>query len=494
MSGIRVEGDTSGNVAEVNAGKHLKIAPQLTPTVDTGIVALAGKNDDGTIVAAGRTNRVYASEGQGLKQAVPVLYWDDTFNATAQNTANYFFGATGAQTAAQTGGFLILNNSSITTASTGCGVKTFKTFPLFAKSELRCNISALFTQAPQANETYEWGLFTVTSEGTGTPTDGVFFRRNTSGELRGIVNYNGTETQTAAMTAPSVSVTHDYVIVVQTNTVLFYIDDVLRGVVTLLTDAPTQGQPIMEASLPLNIRYVIGGSTPALASQIKVSDVFVTVLGPDQGRTWGECKAGFGHMGYQGQNGGTMGTTAQMGNSANPAAAVPTNTTAALGTGLGGIFWETPTLALGTDGIISSFQNPTGGTTQTPRNLIIRGIRVSSVIQTVIAGGPIGRTWFLAFGHNAVSLATAESASFGLSTAKAPRRVLIGHQVITAAQAVATLVAGDNNGALEMRFDGGPIVVAPGEFVAACVRSNTGGTIPTSGTIQHAITFDAYFE
>src|SRR2546427_8466053 len=225
MSGIRVEGDTSGNVAEVNAGKHLRVAPQLTPTVDTGIVAIAGKNDDGTVVAAGRTIRAYVSEGQGLKQAVPVLLWDDTFNALAQNTAKYSFGATGAQTAAQAGGFLILNNSAITTINTGCGLKTFRSFPLFAKAELRCNISALFTVAPQANETYEWGLFAVASEGTGTPTDGVFFRRNTSGELRGIVNYNGTETQTAAMTAPSANVNHDYVIVVQTNTVLFYIDE-----------------------------------------------------------------------------------------------------------------------------------------------------------------------------------------------------------------------------------------------------------------------------
>src|SRR2546428_3408919 len=423
MSGIRVEGDTSGNVAEVNAGKHLRVAPQLTPTVDTGIVAIAGKNDDGTVVAAGRTIRAYVSEGQGLKQAVPVLLWDDTFNALAQNTAKYSFGATGAQTAAQAGGFLILNNSAITTINTGCGLKTFRSFPLFAKAELRCNISALFTVAPQANETYEWGLFAVASEGTGTPTDGVFFRRNTSGELRGIVNYNGTETQTAAMTAPSANVNHDYVIVVQTNTVLFYIDDVLRAVITLLTDAPTQGQPMSAAAVPLNIRYVIGGSAPALASQIKVSDVFVTSLGPDLGRTFAEDKCGFGHMSYQGQNGGTMGTTGQNANNTNPAATVPTNTTAALGAGFGGKFQRTVTLAAGTDGIIQSFQNPFGTVTQTPRNLVIRGVTIHGVYTVALETSPLTQVVALAFGDNAVALPTGESPSFNNLTEKDRRTV-----------------------------------------------------------------------
>jgi hypothetical protein len=189
-----------------------------------------------------------------------------------------------------------------------------------------------------------------------------------------------------------------------------------------------------------------------------------------------------GHHAYQGQNGGTMGSTANYANSTNPTAAVPTNTTAALGTGLGGQFWETATLALTTDGIICSFQNPAGSVTQTPRTLYITGVKVTSYIQTVIAGGPFVCQWALAFGHTAVSLATAEAA-----TTKAPRRIAIGTQLVTAAQAVSTLVTGD----VQYKFDT-PIPVAPGEFIAM-VKKHV-GTVGTGGVIAHVITFDGYFE
>lgn len=480
-------GSTSGNVQEVDANNQAKVTTAQALGTAVGFSAMAGRNDDGTVVSGGRVLRAYVSESFGIKQALPCLLWDDTFNATAQNTAKYKFGAT-TQTGAQAGGFLILNNSSITTANTNSGIQTWRSFPLFAKAELRFNISCLFTQVPQANETYEWGPFQATLPGSAAPTDGVFWRRNNVGELRGVVNYNGTETQTAAITPPSVNVNHDYVIVVQTNTVCFYIDDVLVGVITLLSSAPTQGQPMMAAAVPLTIRYYIGASTPALASQIKVSDVFVTSLGPDLQRSWAEVKAGFGHMGSQGQNGGTMGTTGQNANNSNPAAAVPTNTTAALGTGLGGKFQETLTLAAATDGIISSFQNPAGGVNQTPRNLIIRGVIINGVVTVALTTNPLTGVLSLCYGHTAVSLATAESASFASGTAKAPRKIALGAVGAAATAAIGTTPTGVP---ILCPF-ASPIVIAPGEFVAVAHCKLT--TAPAAGAIMWTIAFDAYFE
>lgn len=480
-------GSSSAGKANVDANFNLNVNVPTTLS-QSGFVSVAGKNDDGSVVAGGRINRVYVSESFGLKQAVPVLHWDDTFNATAQNTSKYKFAAA-TQTGAMAGGFLILNNSAITTTNTNSAIQTFKSFPLFAKSELRVNFSALFTQVPQANETYEWGLFQATIPGGAAPTDGVFYRRNTSGELRGVINYNGTETQTAAITPPSVNVNHDYTIVVQTNTVLFYIDDILVGLLTLLSAAPTQGQPMMEAAVPITIRYYIGASTPTLASQIKVSDVFVTVLGPDETRLWSHTKAGFGHMAYQGQNGGTMGTTAQYANNSNPAATVPTNTSAALGTGLGGKFQETLTLAAGTDGIISSFQNPAGSVNQTPRNLIITGVNISGVVTVALTTNPLAGTMALCYGHTAVSLATAESGSFVSGTAKAPRRIaLCTTSVANATAPVGTPVAGTPQAFVFQS----PIVVAPGEFIA--ISHNKVATAPAAGAIMWTVAFDGYFE
>lgn len=479
-------GSSTANKANVDSGFNLNVTHPKT-LQRAGFGALATVDDDGS--TDGRVKRIYGTEANALKNAQTELLWDDTFNATAQNTAKYNFAAT-TQTGSQAGGYLILNTSAITTINTNSGIQTFRTFPIFAKSETRCNISLMLTQVPQANNLIEFGLFAAVLTTRVAPTDGVFFRYNQAAELRGVISYAGVETQTAAITAPSASVNHDFLIVINTNVVIFYIDDVKVGQIILETDAPTLGQPISAATVPLCVRTYHGGSAPALATQVKVSGVFVTILGPQLTRSWPEQKAGFGHMAYQGQNGGTMGTTAQYANSSNPAATVPTNTTAALGTGLGGKFQETLTLAAGTDGIISSFQNPAGSVTQTPRNLVIRGVTITGVVTVALTTNPLAGTMSLAFGHTAVSLATAEAASFTAGgTTKAPRRIaLCATSVASATAAAGTPVAGLP---VSIQFSS-PIVVAPGEFVA--VTHNKVTTAPATGAIMWTITFDCYYE
>jgi hypothetical protein len=218
-------GSSSTGKANVSSTFELQVVTPKT-LAQAGFAALAGINDDGTLVSGGRVNRAYVAEGNRIAVANPVIQWDDTFNATAQNTAKYNFAAT-TMTGAMAAGYLTLNNSAITTINTNCGINTFKCFPLFGKSELRCNTSGYLTTAPQANCTIEFGMMTATLPGAAAPADGVFFRYNASAELRGVMSFNGTETQTAAITAPSANVNHDFVIVCQTNSVLFYRQDYL---------------------------------------------------------------------------------------------------------------------------------------------------------------------------------------------------------------------------------------------------------------------------
>jgi hypothetical protein len=171
--------------------------------------------------------------------------------------------------------------------------------------------------------------------------------------------------------------------------------------------------------------------------------------------------------------------TITTGNEANVTAAVPTTTTAALGSGLGGTFWETASLAVNTDGIIMSYQVPAGTVNVQGRRLVLRGMYLTSYVQTVIVGGPYIAEWFLAFGHTAVSLATAEA-----STAKAPRRIVLPlTQLVTAAQAVSTQIAQQEN---FVDFGDAPVYVNPGEFVQLCTRHI--GTVGTSGTVVHRVT------
>jgi hypothetical protein len=105
-----------------------------------------------------------------------------------------------------------------------------------------------------------------------------------------------------------------------------------------------------------------------------------------------------------------------------------------------------------------------------------------SYVQTVVVGGPYVSQYSLAFGHTAVSLATAEAAA-----AKAPRRVALANltQLVTLAQAVSTMVA--QPGGSYTDFGDAPIFVNPGEFVQLVTKHI--GTAGTTGTVAHVVTF-----
>lgn len=483
---FKLIGSITGNVAEVDANSQVLVRGAVDPN-KAGLYGVSAVVDDGSITGTPKGFRVGATGAGRLLVGPTILLWDDTLNATTQNTSKYQFAAT-TQTIAQAAGLMTLNNGAGLAANTNCGIKTFRTFPLFAAHETRFTLTGMVSSGfPHvANNLIEFGLGSVDLTTRVAPTDGAFFRYNAANELRGVVSYNGVETQTAAIAQPSTGVLHDFMIVVQNDTVMFYIDRILRATITLLTDAPTTGQPFMAAAQAAYVRQYIGAAAPASATKFQVSDLYVALAGPTVSKLWPDAKAGMGHMAYQGQNGGTMGTSAQNG-AANPAAAVPTNTTAALGTGLGGKFQETVSLAAGTEGIIASFQNPAPTVNLTGRNLVITGISISGVVTVVLAATAYTAVMSAAFGHTAVSLATAEGTSFGTSpTTKAPRKIALCSVGLLSAAAVGTVIPGMS---IQLRS---PIVVAPGEFFA--ITNNKISAAPATGAIMWAICVDAHYE
>ena len=113
--------------------------------------------------------------------------------------------------------------------------------------------------------------------------------------------------------------------------------------------------------LPVSFRSYNAATVTGTASVMKIGAVNVSLGDMNQTKAWSHVLAGGGGMSYQGQTGQTLGTTALYTNSLAPTAgAVMTNTTAALGSGLGGQFSALPTLALNTDGIVQSYQVPLG--------------------------------------------------------------------------------------------------------------------------------------
>jgi hypothetical protein len=477
-------GTSTAGKANVDSNYNLQVRNPVVPE-QAGLVGIEALMDNGAN-RVDSANTPYARrllatpEGRQLVGG-DIPLWQDTFNYTVANSNSYSAPAT-TQTVTWNATGLFLNGSAITTVNTNSALQSKRQFQLSGIGALKIETNILIP-VNQTNQVIEWGCMYATLPGAAAPTDGIFFRVNASNELRGVVNFNGTETQTGTITMPTQAEYHNYKIVASEREIAFWVDDTVRAVILLQPTIPGQPQPFMANGAPFMFRYIIGGVATSLACTPRLFDVNIAHIGQTQSRDYGAYLSSQGLMGYQAPPGTTVASTANYANSANPTAAVPTNTTAALGVGLGGQFWETDTLAVTTDGVICSYQNPAGTINVPGRMLYIYGVKIDTFVQTALTGGGYNESWSLAFGHTAVSLATAEAVGTGV---KAPRRVAIGARTV-ASGAVALTQLPTITLSLSQ-----PVAVNPGEFVALAKKKI--GTAPSAGVMAHVITFDAVFE
>lgn len=467
--------DTNGNV-KVNLTKDL---------ATMGGAVQFNENDAGGITG---TPFVYSPEvdtDYRQRVSVDLMLDEEVFNYTAQNTGKHKHVVT-TMAATWTAGQYTTNSGNITTVTTGTELSTYATYPNTGTQTLSCDMEVGFSQQPTANTFIEFGFGTA-STATTAPLDGCFFRLNSSG-LQGILSNNGTETSTGVFPLADGTGTwvytnnkkYQFIVYLGGVAAYFWVNDGLSTQLLGTIPLPTgQGRLVMATGTQFLFKHrIVGGASGAVfqaqlgAYNVRLGGSNCTTTPTSQGnRIYGS---------YQGLSGGTMGSLANYANSANPTAAVPTNTTAALGTGLGGQFWETATLAVNTDGIICSYQVPVVSVNGTSRRLSIRGIALTSYIQTAITGAPFIAQYSLAFGHTNVSLATTEAVA-----AKAPRRIALPFtQAITSGQAASTIVAQSEN---FCDFGDAPIFVNAGEFVQLVTKHV--GTVATAGVIAHTVTF-----
>lgn len=448
--------------------------------------------DGGSQVTPGTWRAPLVSPSRRLTTGIDTVIMSECFNATAQNTSAWKSAAT-TFTFSFSGGYVNFNNGASATANAAQLYQSNRFFSLMGQSPVIFDISAQLTGAPTGTGIVEVGLFLADATSTPfTATDGAFFRVNSTGVF-GVVSFNTTETLTAllipafAITAALSNINLNFRIIIAQDFCEFWGSD-STGIQALIARLPTpaaNGQPFSSCGAPVSLRQTNGASGSA-SIQLKVSNITVTQSDVNTVKPWSAQMCGDSQMAYQGQNGGTMGSTALYTNSlAAGAGAVMTNTTAALGSGLGGQFSALPTLAAGTDGILCSYQNPVGTASVTGRTLFITGIKIQGVVTTVLVGNatPVIYAYSLAYGHTAVSMATAEAAA-----TKAPRRVALGIESYGASAALGT--EGSTAG-VGMTFNS-PIAVNPGEFIAICAKNM--GVVTVSGVITFLVTFDGYFE
>lgn len=462
----------------VNADHELKSA--LTSDVlKAGFVSVAGETDAGSITTS-RLIRAFDVTGDyRLRAGLDSLLFNAKFPGTALDTGRWSQ-ILSTMTATVAAGFANLNAGSSLASGAYAQIKTYRHFPIYGTFGVWGECSIQFSRLPVTNNICEVGFFLAATNAA--PTDGVYMRYTSTGNAVFVINFAGTETVSSPFSVTTLlaaGTTHKLVIGVFDHDAELWIDDVLISTVTL----PGSGSDITaSANLPFAIRTVNSGAT-SIAQIVKIGFVNVTMADANTSKLWPHVLAGIGGMAYEGQAGGTLGSTALYTNSLAAGAGVAaTNTTAALGSGLGGQFSLQPTLTAGTDGIISSYQVPAGTNALPGRGMYITGVKITGVVTTALTGGPVIGLWSLAYGHTAVSLATADGAG-----TKAPRRIPLGIQTYAATAAVG--VRDDRE--IAVKFDT-PVFVQPGEFIQTVFKNV--GTVTTAGVITFMIQFDGYWE
>lgn len=475
-----IKGPSTGTALVDNDGRLHVVLAEAASSEQNGSVSIFTENDPGDVTGTRLIRSPEADVDYRLRVAFENQLEDEVFNYTAQNSGKVvYLNATMAATFNQGG--ILTNSGSITTVSTGVLLRSYQSFPIIDPGMLAINwcLSLSASQAP-ANTLCEAGLFFQSGSNPYTPTDGVYFRINSSG-IVGVVNHNGTETITDPFTfTPVANTVYSFVIYCSDRRAEFWINNVLYGAINC---PAAQGQLFISDALNWGLRHVISGGAAGGVFQVTARSVSIAAsganyaddLGTQQNRILGS---------YQGMSGGSLGQLANYTNSADPAAAAALSNSAALVTGLGGQFRFNAAATAVTDGIVLSYQVPAMAVNTRNRRLKIVGVKIDCVnVGAAVATTATTLQWCLAFGHTAVSLATGETAS-----AKSPRRVPLGIMTWAVGAAIGQQ---PQFGPIEMDFKNAPVFVNPGEFVALVAKFIVGTATPSqviwgTGTFLYA--------
>jgi hypothetical protein len=367
-------------------------------------------------------------ESWRLRVGQEALLFLDTFDGTTLNTVRWA-SSTLTMTQAQTQGKLDMNSGGDHTASTYSILTSNKHYAVTGEFALECRFRAKLT--PQTNATLELGFFNAAT--TAAPTNGVFFRITSAGVQELVINYNGTETVSAAIT-PALTAADYYMFVLYLygNTARLDIlnwDNSLFATTTLQAPA-TQGGLVQVGWLPVAARLYNGTTPPAAAADIALAAVDVVQLDQAKNESW-EMQLGslarFANSdpltGAQLQNyaNNTAPSTIASGSLSNTAAAYST---------LGGLFAFNPPASSENDLILFAYQVPAN------YNLLIWSISISmALIGSQSSTTPQVYQWGLAVGSSAVSLATAGSnppLRFALGLTTSPKSASLGDPVTPA--------------------------------------------------------------
>ena len=495
----KIAGSSSNNVAEVDSNHQLLVGLPLNDNYAGKVIPMQ-MNDDGTYTGAVYLASTETDDDYRQRVGEDVILFEELFTYTAQNTnkfTNYAAPTNFAPT--WTAGGMNTNPTGVVTASSAMSLASYAMFSQPSSGTLYVDMEIAISAQPTANSIIEFGLFQGSASTPFAPTDGFYFQHTAAG-IQGVANYNGTPAYTGyfrdstgkagTFFLPTLNTKYQYIITISNRECEFWVsvgeETFLMGSIPVPVG---QGTLAMAQSWPIHIVHravsgAIGGAISACVSRVAAGCGGV-YSSPDVGLHSSRAIAAYDSLPGSGTFVGLQGNAFSSGATTAPTPAALTNTTNATAiAGLGAWVYETFSTALNIDGIVTSYQVPAATTTVAGRRLRIDGVSIASAVQTVLAGGPQNRFFYLAFGGTTVSLQAVES-----NFVKLGRRIRLPFmQSITATQAVNTAVA---QNMFDYKFKN-PVYINPGEWVQVVMHAI--GTVGTSGTLATLVAYDYTWE
>ena len=498
---IKIIGDASGNIAEVDANDNLKVNLPTTGT-QAGFSRLNYLRDAAT------SREANISEEGSLETRQGRLLFHTNFNGAAAGALinNQYNQQTTTQTLTLNAGFLRFNASGITTLNTGCAINSWRTFSTEAKCTLALSAHIRHTFGAIANKQFDFGFgyYDIAAGQAAAMNEFAGFRWTQAGALIGVLEYSAGGAPTTVTVninggVPySDSVTKRYEVQLSQERVEFWVDCAYVAEIVRQPDAPGTAKA---NGYPVVVREFFT-SAPASAPVFEAANINVVRYGFEADIPFTYRQAGMGRHSNQNQAGlsATNGNTALIQASGTAPTATTGSNTATTITGLGGYYilnGAAVTATVHSNIIIASYQNPllpeAAGAAIDARTLYITDIFISPmVVSTVLVGGGAVWEWFVAVGSSALSLATGDAAGTTALGTTSPRITPLPLlDSVAAAATLGTVITRNGSSALHLQT---PLPVMNGQFVHVGIRTLQVTAAITSGTISGGIGFGGVWD
>lgn len=473
-------GSSTAGRANVDSNYNLQVNLPTT-------VGQAGYAQRAFVPATGISKVARITESQGIYTSESRQVLDLDFNSISTVWVSKIgTNATTMTKAASGNGFMRLNNSAITTTTTGISIYSLRTVAIESGYDYRMNFSIKTTNATATNKQAEVGLgyYAFAAGQAAQMNEFIGFRWTTTGALKGVVSSSngGVPTEQEIDINGGVpysdGVARDYTVIFNSRQVEFWVDGVFQG---YLNKGSGSFAIIKQQALPW-IARVFNSGTASAAMTLEVADPSVFKIGGDDGISHNDRMASMGKLSYYWQpdlTTASQNTHNYPASGTAPTAAVGSNTASAANNTaiMGGLIRNTltgVTATLSTNILWVGYLNPAvptaAGGANNARNFRVTSISISPMVVTAaLTGGGFTAFWFAAIGSTAISLATTSTDGTTALAQKAPVFVplsLCSTIPATAALGVVSTDVGDH----QFIFPSG-LVIHPGEFLHIGMRT-----------------------